>query len=111
MHKFKIGDTVGFVSRDSILGRPKSELVGPYVVQGLEPGDKVRFTNGAWMPADRLVYWPGYEPEGKADVAKDSWNYAEADRLEQAARSAIAAYNAYIDKKPEKLYIPMYLPD
>lgn len=49
--------------------------------------------------------------ENTHDRTSDSWDYAEADRLEQAARSAIAAYNAYIDRKPEKLYIPMYLPD
>lgn len=44
-------------------------------------------------------------------AASDSWDYAEADRLEQAAKNAIKAYNEYVQRQPKKVYLPMYLPD
>lgn len=40
-----------------------------------------------------------------------AWNYAEADRLERAAKDAIKAYNEYVQRQPRKVYLPMYLPD
>lgn len=45
------------------------------------------------------------------NVIPDSWDYAEAARLEQAAKDAIKAYNEYVQRQPKKVYLPMYLPD
>lgn len=106
MPKFKVGDMVGYYARAD------GAKVGPFRVTE-HICEEVWFSDGSWMPADRLFLWGSVPDSSPAPVPETAaaWNYAEADRLEQAARSAITAYNAYIEQKPEKLYIPMYLPD
>lgn len=89
-------------------------------------GDKVVRVSGRWrgmMPGDvdtvvavdaanvNLKHYGNYHSANRLELLSTDWNYAEADRLEQAAWAAVTAYNDYIARKPEKLYIPMYLPD
>lgn len=95
MSKFKVGDKVVRVS-------------GYYL--DMKPGDvdTVVAVDNADVNLER---YGNYHSASSLELLSTDWNYAEADRLEQAARAAITAYNAYIDKKPEKLYMPMYLPD
>lgn len=49
--------------------------------------------------------------ENVHERASDFWDYAEADRLEQAAKDAIKAYNEYVQRQPKRVYLPIYLPD
>lgn len=39
-----------------------------------------------------------------------SWDYAEADRLREAARAACESYNRYIESKPDTYYPRVYFP-
>ena len=111
MHDFKVGDLVGYVTRDPLAGgTPEGKLIGPHCVVGLEPEDKVRFASGSWMPASRLVYWPGYGPVNKTDSDTDSWDYAEARRLQEAANAAVEAYNEYIKRKPADVFPEVFNP-
>lgn len=93
--KFKVGDKAVRVS-------------GRYL--DMVPGDVDTVVKVGVSYVDLERYGRGHS-ETSLEPLKTGWDYAEADRLEQAARAAVTAYNAYIDRKPEKLYIPMYLPD
>lgn len=115
MSKFKVGDKVkrsgGFNSFEweRFIAKHKSDS---YTVTAVD---------GNWIQVDNYVAdgdaYPFNEckfdllEENTHDLTSVSWDYIEANRLEQAARDAIKAYNEYVQRMPKKVYLPMYLPD
>lgn len=106
MAKFKKGDKVGYRNASS-------EICGPLVVSSVKENGDVWFTKGTWLSENKLFLWAsvGFIVQENTGDLSLSWDYAEADRLEQAAKDAIKEYNEYVQRQPKKVYLPMYLPD
>lgn len=112
-NKFKVGDKV--VRRNGARG---SYAWGEFLKECSAPYYTITTICGQWVGLEGWVHGNNPRPfhvenfELYSDPAnQDSWDYAEADRLEQAATDAIKAYNEYVQRQPKKVYLPMYLPD
>lgn len=55
----------------------------------------------AWYPKTLLV-------SAKPTSQPTKWDYAVADELQRKAHTAIDEYNAYIERKPETLYMKLF---
>lgn len=113
MSKFKVGDKV--VRREDV---HCSFAWEEFLKEHSVPYYVVTSIHGQWLGLEGWMYGLDSKPfnvdafELYSDqVNPDSWDYVEADRLEQAAREAIKAYNEYVQRQPKKVYLPMYLPD
>lgn len=95
MAKFKVGDKVGYYRGN--------EPEGPLEVLHIE-GNKVWFTSGTWLAAHLVRRWP--IAALKAGTPP-SWDYAEAQRLQDIAKQAVKEYNEYIDRKPETVFLKL----
>lgn len=104
MSKFKAGDKVGY---QNLLD---GQCSGPHTVRNIDehfPGGRVWFTEGTWMEGSRLFKW--VEP-GTSEQVIQAWNFSEAQRLREAAKAAVEAYNDYVANKPEDTYLKVYNP-
>jgi hypothetical protein len=106
MFKFRVGDKVQRVSgsyKDTLEG-------GHYVVTGVDgPGYDIRLNcsdgdtvydarNFALVLSSRL---------GVKSAAPTSWDYAEAQRLQDIAKQAVKEYNDYVDRKPGTVFLKL----
>ena len=101
MHKFKVGDKVkrlGSSFRNAIKG---CEYEVTQVVGGgirIKGDDKSMYDDRNFLVVKR---------EETALLSTPSWDYAEAQRLQNAAKTAVKAYNEYVDRKPETIFLKM----
>lgn len=100
MGKFKQGDIVGYMHRGV------KSASGPHIYDHTDADGRAWFATGAWMPESRLFAWPSENDAGDASPS-GGWDYAEAQRLQDAAKAAVKAYNEYIDRKPETIFLKM----
>ena len=104
MSKFKAGDKVGFCSR--VDGKRR----GPYTVMDIDehfPERRVWFDTGTWVNLSQVFKW---EEPGTAKPTVAAWDFSEAQRLREAAKAAVEAYNDYVANKPEDTYLKVYNP-
>lgn len=47
---------------------------------------------------------------GTSEPAVAAWDFSEAQRLRDAAKAAVEAYNEYVANKPEDTYLKVYNP-
>lgn len=103
MSEFKKGDYV--VRTGKSVGDVKSG--DTYLVSDI-PVDGNLMLEGSAIVYDaskfRLAQRTGLVQPEPAQVV--DWNYAEAQRLADAADAAIEAYNVYIQKQPKTVFIP-----
>lgn len=102
MAKFKEGDKVGYNAWDS------GELRGPLVVSTTKENGHVWFTEGTWLEEERLFLWSSVGEN--TNNSSTSWDYAEARRLQDAAKAAVEAYNEYIKRKPTDVFPEVWNP-
>lgn len=85
------------------------EVNGHYADMGPGDIDTVVYADSEEMVLDK--FGRGHNPASFTLVGDAGWDYAEADRLERAAKDAIKSYNEYVQRQPKRVYLPMYLPD
>ena len=99
MSKFKVGDTVKRAG-----GSHKGMTVGDVdVVVGVYAG-------GSGVNLDKFGAGHSCSNLLKIESAHDSWDYAEARRLQDAAKEAVEAYNDYIKRKPTDVFPEVFNP-
>lgn len=113
MYKFKVGDKV--VRKEDVCCSYAWE---EFLKEHSAPYYVVTSAHNQWIGLEGWVCGTATMPFNEdyfelyaGPAASDPWNYAEADRLEQVAKEAIKAYNEYVQRQPNKVYLPMYLPD
>lgn len=100
MAKFKKGDSVGYMKRG--LGG----VSGPHTYIRTDEFGQAWFSTNTWIEESRLFAWPckGSVVNTPCDP---SWDYAEAQRLRDTAKAAVKAYNEYVSRKPETVFLKM----
>ena len=115
MSSFKVGDRVyKHHPRGGIVEGTVKEIThnrGATLIN-IDRDDGVRGSGpyGLWSaPADgqtwKLKYRQGCQEPAVPKVVE--WDYGEADRLHREAVTAVEKYNAYIERKPTKCYLPI----
>lgn len=105
MHKFKKGDKVR-----RIAGRHNGMFVGDVdvVVEECAGGVTLDEFGCGHISSNLLKIDSGSNLLKKS--AHNSWDYAEARRLQDAAKAAIEAYNEYVKRKPTDVFVEIYNP-
>lgn len=99
MVRFKVGDKVKRTG-----GRHKGMTVGDSdVVVGVYAG-------GSGVNLDKFGAGHSGSNLLKIENICDSWDYAEARRLQDAAKAAVEAYNEYIKRKPTDVFPEVWNP-
>lgn len=95
MAKFKKGDKV-------------KRIEGGFRDMGVGDTDTVVHANDDEVILDR--FGAGHSPSSLTLIEEASWDYAEARRLQDAAKAAVEAYNEYIKRKPTDVFPEVFNP-
>lgn len=119
MSKFKLGDKVVRVKQfhsgtwerfKKASGLVDNDIV---TVTAVDSGNGAISVNGF---EDRLDKFPfaasffGMVEPGTTKPTVAAWDFSEAQRLRDAAKAAVEAYNDYVANKPEDTYLKVYNP-
>lgn len=95
MVKFKKGDKV-------------KRIKGRYEGMSLGDIDTVVHANDDEVILEK--FGAGHSPSSLALIESASWDYAEARRLQDAAKAAVEVYNDYIKRKPTDVFPEVFNP-
>lgn len=95
MAKFKKGDKV-------------KRIEGCYEGMSVGDIDTVLHANDDEVLLDK--FGAGHSPASLTLIENASWDYAEARRLQGAAKEAVEAYNDYIKRKPTDVFPEVFNP-